>query len=696
MRKFLWLTVAALLIGGLGTARAGAGSDEREMEGVVLVRGHRAPVATAANLSDTPLFELPLSATALPAAAFSDRLARDIADLADYAPGVSRRSNYWGVNTPTFQLRGFNAGDATAYYKDGFRYQGRGPMSLANVEAVEILRGPVSALYGWSDPGGVVHVRVKQPSAIPVGEASVQADAWGRTAASLDVGGRLAGVADKFRLVVGHEEGGSFRDGQDARQTLLAPSVAWGMPGGRELSVAIEWLDDRRTTDYGIPAVNGAPADVPVGRIYTEAWGRQHSRSSRLNARWTQPALGGMVTAAWSWYDFRYLEYRDAEPWSVTGTTINRWYESYPERYRWITGYLDWSGEFATADFWHRVATRVEVASERRSMKHGEWDDYTSIAVDNPIYAQAWAPTAEFSVYDQAWSNRSLGVVLQDEIRKGDWTWLAGVRLGYLQQVFDFADVLPTPGGQHTRQTDSAVTPRVGANWRVLPTLALYANHSSGKMPTLPQGRAFDGSAFAPGASTQSEVGMKLQPLNGRWLAALAAFDIERRNVLTRDPDHAGYSVQTGVSRSRGVELEWQGRLAPGWRLTTQATWLDASITQDNRYAPGNRLPYAPKSSASVWLTHEFATGSASGGWRVSGGAVHQGARYADFSNATRIPGYTRMDLGANYREVGWSATWAVENVLNRRYYASGVENRPAVIYPGAPRTVSLRLAMKF
>lgn len=90
------------------------------------------------------------------------------------------------------------------------------------------------------------------------------------------------------------------------------------------------------------------------------------------------------------------------------------------------------------------------------------------------------------------------------------------------------------------------------------------------------------------------------------------------------------------------------------------------------------------------------ATGTASGRWRVSGGAVYQGARYADFANAMRIPGYTRMDLGANYREVGWSATLAVENVLNRRYYASGVENRPAVIYPGAPRSVSLRLTMKF
>lgn len=686
-----WLAGGMVWLGVCGVAFAHESVQELDE---VLVHARHFDTATTATLSATPLFELPLSATTLATTTFSDRLPKDIADLADYSAGVSRRSNYWGVNTPTFQLRGFNAGDATAYYKDGFRYQGRGPLSMANIEAVEILRGPQSAIYGWSEPGGAVQIRVKQPTAQTVREAALQTDVWGKSTASLDLGGALSDTS-RFRFVAAREQGGSFRDRQSGEQTLLAPSLAKDFSGGRQLHISLEYLDDRRSTDYGIPAVNGAPADVPVSRIYTEDWGKQHSQSTRLATRWMQPAWGGNLALALSHYDFKYLEYRDAEPYSVTGTTVNRWYESYPEQYRWLTGYADWSREFETVSLSHRIATRFEVARETRALYRGVWDEYTPIDLYNPVYGQAWIPTADYSVYDQAWSNRSIGLALQDEIRSGDWTWLLGARFGYLRQVFDYADYLPVPGQDHSIQIDHSVTPRLGVNWRATPSLALYANYSAGNMATLPQSRSFDGGAFAPLASRQFETGLKLQPVEGDWLASAALFDIERSNVLTRNPDHAGFSIQTGVQRSRGVEVEWQGSLAPDWRLTAQGTWLDACITQDNRYAPGNRLPYAPRFGASAWLNRSFAA-DGGGRWSTSGGIVHQGERYADFANGTRIPGYTRFDLGASYREKAWSAILALENAADRRYYASGVENRPAVIYPGAPRTLSLKLAYDF
>lgn len=670
----------------------------RELD-VVQVSARHFDTAATASLSAIPLFELPLSATTLATATFSDRLPKDIADLADYSPGTSRRSNYWGVNTPTFQLRGFNAGDATAYYKDGFRYQGRGPLSMANVEAVEILRGPQSAIYGWSEPGGAVQVRVKQPTAETLRTASLQADAWGKTAASLDLGGALSD-SSRFRLVTAHEYGGSFRDRQSGEQTLLAPSVAWDFSGGRQLQFSLEWLDDRRSTDYGIPASNGAPADVPVSRVYTEDWGRQHSQSTRLATRWMQPAWGGDLAVAWSYYNFKYLEYRDAEPYAVSGSTVKRWYEEYPERYRWLTGYVDWSRGFvtgSTADdtIAHRVAARFEMARESRSLYRGILDEFPTIDAYHPVYGQSWTPTADFSVYDQAWTNRSFGLAVQDEMRSGNWTWLLGLRFSYLRQVFDYADYLPEPGDERSAQSDHSLTPRLGVNWRARPWLALYANYSAGNMATLPQSRAFGGGSFTPLASKQVESGLKLQPVDGNWLASVAVFDMERSNVLTRDPEHAGFSIQTGVQRSRGTEIEWQGKVAPGWRLTAQGTWLDAFVARDNRYSPGNRLPYAPRFGASAWLTHRFGADGA-GRWSLSGGIVHQGERYADFANGTRVPGYTRFDLGASYREKTWSATLALENAADRRYYASGVENRPAVIYPGAPRTLALRLTYDF
>ena len=680
-----WITVSLLTLGLYSQAFAADNT-----LGEIWVQAPLLDSAKSATLSPIPLFSLPLSASKLTASDFTDRQPKDIADLADYSPGVSRSSNYWGVNTPTFQLRGFNAGDATAYYKDGFRYQGRGPLSMANIENVEILRGPQSAIYGWSEPGGVVQLHVKQPTSKTIRTVSLQTDAWGKTAATLDLGGAL-NDSDSFRFVGAREQGSSFRDRQFGEQTLLAPSFARDFSGGRKLTVTLEWLDDKRSTDYGIPAINGTPANVPVSRIYTESWGKQHSQSTRLATRWVQPAWGGDLAVALSYYNFKYLQYLDTEPYAVTGTTVKRWYESYPEQYRWLTAYADWSRGFETGKLSHRFAMRFEVARETRALKRGVWDIYTPIDAYNPVYGQAWTPTANYSVYDQSWTNQSLGLALQDEVISGNWTWLLGARLNYLRQVFDAVDYLPVPWQAHNIQTDNSVTPRIGVSWRTTPDISLYANYSAGNMATLPQRRSFTGSPFAPMTGKQFEAGVKMQPVGADWLASAALFDIELSNLLTPDLNQPGFSIQMGTQRSRGLELEWQGKVAHGWHLTAQGTWLDASITRDNLYAPGNRLPYAPRFGASAWLSHNLAF-DGSGRWSVSGGLVHQGERYADFANTTRIPAYTRLDLGASYKEKLWSATLALENAANVRYYSSGVENRPAVIYPGAPRTLSLKL----
>lgn len=648
----------------------------------------------AATLTATPLFELPLSASHLNVANFVERQPDDIADLVDYTPGATRRANYWGHESPTFQLRGFNTGSSTAYYRDGFRYQALGPMAMANVESVEILRGPIGALYGWADPGGAVYVRTKQPIATPISEISAWTNTWGRGGLSGDFGGP-SGEASRYRLIVSHEEGGSFRDRQSLKQTLIAPSWAVDLGGGRNFSVALEWLDDRRTTDYGIPAVNGQPAAVPIERVYGETWGRQHSQSTRLATRWSQPLAEGRLSAAWSWYDFRYREYHDAESNIVTGTTLRRWYETYPEHYRWTTAYLDWTRDFNIAALAHRFLARVEFADETRKLSDGEFGSYTPIDVYAPTYGLNWTPGADLSRFEQRWKFRSLGITVQDEIRIGHTNWVFGLRHADLKQSFDYAETLPAPLELHSRQSDQALMGRLGVSWRPLPDWGVYANYAAGALPALPQTRAWNGDPFLPVNGKQIEFGSKFEPHNGRWLATIAWFQISRENVRTSDPEHPGYTITTGEQRSRGLELSWQGRLPQGWRITAQTTWLNAFIARDNRYRVGNQLPYAPEWTTSAWISRQFDTDNG-GRWQFGGGAVHVGARYADFDNTTRLPGHTRFDVGATYKQAGWSITASVENLFDRIYYASGVENRPAVIYPGAPRTVSLRLTHRF
>ena len=650
--------------------------------------------AETAILGDTELFDLPLSASALNADDFAERIPDDIADLADYAPGVSRRANYWGVNTPTFQLRGFNAGDATAYYKDGFRYQGRGPMSMANVEGVEILRGPVNALYGWNEAGGAVQVLVKKPTDESIKTLSLQYDAFGKGITTLDLGGALNN-STSYRFIASREQGNSFRDAQHAEQILIAPSLAFDFEHNKKLELALEFLDDKRTTDYGIPAFGGKPANVPSDRIYTENFGEQHSQSTRFSSRYSQNLWGGEISAAFSYYSFKYLTYNDAEPYAVSGTQILRTYEDYPEQYRWLTSYVDYKKTFKWGDTLHKFATRLELARETRELKNGVFDEYPSIDIFNPVYNQTYTRTADYNLFSQGWKNKNIGIAVQDEFSLGKVSFLIGLRQNYLKQTHYLNEALPVVINNHELQTDTATTPKLGITWHVYPTVNIYASYSGGKNAVLPQNRAVDNKSFKPTDSKQLELGIKMQPVNNAWLASLAVFNIERQNVLTRDPDNVGFSVQTGRQKSRGVEMSFQGAIAENWQLTGQATLLDAFIAEDNRYEPGNRLPYAARVGASFWLNHTMHLDD-NAKLSLSGGLVYQGNRYANFANTTVIPSYTRLDLGASYQTQDWIINLGLENALDKNYYSSGVENRPAVIYPGAPRTLAVKVGYNF
>ncbi len=48
---------------------------------------------------------------------------------------------------------------------------------------------------------------------------------------------------------------------------------------------------------------------------------------------------------------------------------------------------------------------------------------------------------------------------------------------------------------------------------------------------------------------------MKYQPQGLRSFVQIALFDLTQQNVLTADPVHTGFSVQTGEVNVRGVEF---------------------------------------------------------------------------------------------------------------------------------------------
>ena len=79
-------------------------------------------------------------------------------------------------------------------------------------------------------------------------------------------------------------------------------------------------------------------------------------------------------------------------------------------------------------------------------------------------------------------------------------------------------------------------------------------------------------------------------------------FDLRKTNVLTTDPYHPNFQVQTGEVRHRGFEFEANADLDLGLSLIAAYTYLDAEITKDNDGFIGNRPSLVPEHQASLWV----------------------------------------------------------------------------------------------
>ena len=108
--------------------------------------------------------------------------------------------------------------------------------------------------------------------------------------------------------------------------------------------------------------------------------------------------------------------------------------------------------------------------------------------------------------------------------------------------------------------------------------------------------------------------------------ASIAAFDIRQRNVLTADPEHPFFSVQTGEVRSRGIELEGRARVWKQLDVIAAYTYLDTTVQADtDPTVVGKRVAAVPRHLASLWLDYAVERPGLRG-LRVGGGVRYVGA----------------------------------------------------------------------
>jgi len=658
--------------------------------------------SNSSTKTDTPLVEVPQAVTVLPRALIDAQGGRSLNEMLGFVPGVGL-SNGDGQRDQV-SIRGFTA--IADQYLDGVRDDALYFRDLANVERIEVLKGPSAMIFGRGSSGGLVNRISKQPVDTPLAMLRLLADSEGGARTEADFGGALG--AGAYRLVGALEDSDSFRDQAFVRRAFLAPSYRFDLGGGNLLLQA-STLVDRRITDFGIPSLGGRPLYVPIETYYGSANAREDdytdTRVHTFNAVYSQD-LG----AAW---DMR-LTLRGTDYWLGRRNTLvtgaprlvdGRWKQD--RRYGGID--RDQQAWFGQADFIregerNRLLVGAELGHENKVQTSFD-GRATQVDLLAPVLNRPTPSAAPDSAARSQLDNAAFYV--QDQITLSpNWKAVLGARYDDYQQH----SVLYRRSGSSgplgyvdtLERTDREWSPRAGLIWMPTPQQSVYANWGHSFQPsaeTFPLGVAIED--LQPEETENREIGYKLATNDGRWSFDVAVFDTERDHIKTTDPSDRTRQISVGTQRTRGVELGLAAALLEQ-RLDVYAgyAWLDAEITRSNSSVlyDGVSIPLqgkvpalTPEQSATLFAEYDLGHG-----FRIGGLAQHVGLRYAAPSNATVLPAYTRYDAHLVYGSGPWTTRLRVENLFDKRYFASAHGGVDGYNTPGAPRIVSVTLDYKF
>ena len=650
--------------------------------------GYRVPDTSTATRTDTPLRDIPQSIQVVPQQVLQDQQVTNVREALRNVPGVAQgddSSTRGQFVAPV--IRGFNA------YTDILRNGLRDPSSVsagfnvANIERIEVLKGPASVLYGQGSLGGLVNYVTKQPLRDPFYSVEFSAGSYNFYRGAVDVSGPLNDSKTVlYRLNLAAQTTESFVDFYHEQQYFVAPVLTWQIGERTKLTLEAEYLDRPKSNgQQGLPAVgtvlSNPNGEIPRNRNLGEPDDFDDSSAIRVGYD-----LEHRFSDNWQIRNaFRFSQVDNArELFSNAGLaadnrTLSRNFSIVDDSFDRVFNVDTYVvGQFATGSIRHQIVTGFNLTRQEGGFFYTGYQAAT-IDIFNPVYGQ---PIGAFTFNLGNYSkNDALGIYVQDQVTLAENLKLL---LGGRFDTFS-SSTRDTIANTKEDVSGDAFSPRVGIVYQPIAPISLYASYSRAFNPVI--GTTFDDSAFQPERGTQYEVGVKAD-LSDRLSATLSFFDLTRSNVVTNDTRPgipSGFSIQTGKQRSKGFELSLAGEILPGWNIIAGYAYTDARVTEDNTIPVDNRLNNVPKNAFNLWTSYQFQRGPLQG-FGVGVGVFFVGEREGDLDNTFQLPSYVTTDAAIFYKRGRFRAALNVKNLFDVDYFESAT-NLLRVI-PGEPLTV--------
>ena len=640
-----------------------------------------------------PIKDTPQTINVVPLEVLRQQQVFSLRDSLRNVSGIAINAGEGGIQGDNLTIRGFSG--RNDLYLDGMRDWGSYTRDTFDLEAVEVLKGPSSTMFGRGSTGGLVNEVSKTPLRLPLyeGQLTVGAPEFVRTTVDVNQPFSSSGALRVNLMFQDNDVAG--RDDVHTQRWGIAPSVAIGLGGPTKLTLSYFHQEENNVPDDGLPFLFGRPAPVSRDNFYGIPDKDFQKTNVNIFTASVEHEFNEHLKIKNQLRGAIYLFEQEATAPRIVGApgfgtplstiAVSRGAVARDRDDRLLANQTDLVANFDTWFMKHTLVAGTEIAWETTDTTSLTVSGIPNAGLLNPfseVPRNGITRTRNTRTTTDAWTFSLYAV---DEVAfTPQWKLLGGARWDNFHVEFE-----NTTFANRTRQdlerTDSVVSPRAALIFLPTPQQTYYFAWGTSFNPSAEALTLAVNTVNVPPEKTQSfELGAKWQLLKNTLSLNAALFRIDKTDARTAEPGSLEQTLD-GKQRAQGFELEVVGRLLPGWSLLAAYTYLDTEVLESKNFTAGlpvkgQHLIAAPEHSGTLWTTYDLTPE-----WQIGGGVTYVSPRAANDVNTNVLPGYVKADTTVAYRvNKNVELRFNVLNIADTRFFEQVYQGHTV---PGAGRT---------
>lgn len=559
------------------------------------------------------------------------------------------------------------------------------PVSLGNMEAVDVVRGGGAVRYGPQNVGGIVNfvtraIPDKAAASIDVQtEASPNTGQGGlKTTSSLMAGGTLDSGLGAVLLYSG-VRGDDWRARSGTRIDDVMLKARYRIDAAQKVTATLQRYEGQADMPGGLSRAHFNADPYQSTRPKDSFWGHRNLVSAGYEYKPDASRQFSVLAFQTETLRSGFLDQGSFVSLSPRSYTVRGIETRFTQGFRW-------------------GATRHEIGLGHRYLSEESEELRYRLPASSPVLPSTASP------YDRhtRGQTRANAFFIDDRINIGNWTIVPGVRFEKISSAQRNELTGARDAGRY-----SPLLPALNVMYYLSDQWNLYASTDSsfGTVQYSKMATAVTSGSVAPEKARSYEAGTRYD--DGALRAQLGVFAMTfsnqyESNQQTNSVYARGRTRHMGLEAGLRYDLGAASGAWKGYSAYANYAYVDASILEDGPNK-GNQVPFSPRHKAVFGLDYQ------AGPWRAGVDASLQSGQFADNQNTVaetaagnngRIPGYmlwgvrASYALGPAYNNVTLGA--GIKNLFDRRYFTRSFDDNNNGLYVGQPRTFFVQASVGF